>query len=43
MTYEVYDRDGKLMLSADVRYDTNTEKEMIKSGYKIRLNGKGIK
>jgi chaperone required for assembly of F1-ATPase len=31
------------MLSSDVRYDTNTEKEMIKSGYKIKLDGKSVK
>ena len=43
MKYEVYDRDNRLMLSSDVRYDTNTEKEMIKSGYKIKLGGKPVK
>lgn len=43
MTYEVYDRDNRLMLVSDVRYDTNTEKEMIKSGYKIKLDGKSVK
>ena len=43
MKYEVYDRDNRLMLTSDVRYDTNTEKEMIKSGYKIKLDGKPVK
>jgi len=43
MKYEVYDRDNRIMLSSDVRYDTNTEKEMIKSGYKIKLDGKPVK
>lgn len=43
MKYEVYDINGRLMLSSDVRYDTNTEKEMIKSGYKIKLEGKPVK
>lgn len=43
MKYEVYDRDDRLMLSSDIRYDTNTEKEMIKSGYKIKLEGKPVK
>ena len=43
MKYEVYDRDNRIMLSSDIRYDTNTEKEMIKSGYKIKLDGKPVK
>ena len=43
MKYEVYDRDNRIMLSSDVRYDTNTEKEMIQSGYKIKLDGKSVK
>ena len=43
MTYEVYDINGNLMLTSDTRYDTNTEKEMIKSGYKIKLDGKSVK
>lgn len=43
MKYEVQDRDNRIMLSSDVRYDTNTEKEMIKSGYKIKLDGKPVK
>ena len=43
MKYEVYDRDNRIMLSSDVRYDTSTEKQMIKSGYKIKLDGKPVK
>ena len=43
MKYEVYDRDNRLMLVSDVRYDTHTEKDMIKSGYKIKLNGKAVR
>ena len=43
MTYEVYDINGKLMLTSDARYDANTEKGMIKSGYKIKLNGKAVR
>lgn len=43
MTYEVYDIYGNLMLTSDTRYDTSTEKQMIKSGYKIKLDGKSAK
>ena len=43
MTYEVYDINGRLMLTSDTRYDTSTEKEMIKAGYKIKLDGKPVK
>ena len=43
MKYEVYDINGRLMLISDTRYDTSTEKQMIKSGYKIKLNGKAVR
>ena len=43
MTYEVYDINGRLMLTSDTRYDANTEKGMLKSGYKIKLGGKSVK
>ena len=43
MKYEVYDINGNLMLTSDTRYDTSTEKQMIKSGYKIKLNGKAVR
>ncbi len=43
MTYEVYDINGRLMLTSDTRYDASTEKQMIKSGYKIKLNGKAVR
>ena len=43
MKYEVYDINGRLMLISDTRYDTSTEKQMIKSGYKIKLDGKPVK
>ncbi len=43
MKYEVYDRNNRIMLTSDTRYDTSTEKQMIKSGYKIKLDGKPVK
>jgi len=43
MKYEVYDINGRLMLTSDTRYNTNTEKGMLKSGYKIKLNGKAVR
>lgn len=41
--YEVFDKDGRQMLSSSVPYDRKTEMEMIKEGFAIKLNGKRVK
>lgn len=42
--YKVYDRDGRLVMQAPeiCRYDKNTERSLLESGHKIRLNGRII-
>lgn len=42
--YQVFDSDGRLVLraTADCRYDKQTERQMLESGYTIKLNGKRI-
>lgn len=44
LTYKVYDRDGRLVLQAPetCRYDKETERSLLESGHKIRLNGRLI-
>jgi len=43
MSYEVFDKDGRLMLSSSVQYDRKIEIDMINEGYVIKLNGKRVK
>lgn len=42
--YKVYNRDGRLVLSApeSCRYDRETERSLLAAGYTIKLNGKRI-
>lgn len=42
--YQVYDRDGRLMMSCpeSCRYPRNIEQSLMDNGYTIKLNGKKI-
>lgn len=42
--YKVYDRDGKLVMSApeELRYPREIELSILNAGYTIKLNGKRI-
>ena len=42
--YQVYDRDGRRVLSApeSCRYDRETERSLQAAGYTIKLSGKRI-
>ena len=44
LAYKVYDREGRLVMQAPetCRYDNETERSLLESGYKIRLNGRLI-
>lgn len=43
MKYEVYNREGIIMFSSDIRYEREIEKELIKCGYTIKVDNKKIK
>ena len=42
--YRVFNRDGRLVMQAPeiCRYDKKTERSLLESGHKIRLNGRVI-
>lgn len=42
--YQVFDSTGRLVLQAvaDCRYDKQTERQLLESGYTIKLNGRKI-
>ena len=44
LNYKVYNRDGRLVMQAPeiCRYDKKTERSLLESGHKIRLNGRLI-
>lgn len=43
--YQVYNRDGRLMMSCPLklRYSKKIELNLIENGYTIKLNGKKLK
>ena len=43
-SYQVYDREGRLVLSApeSCRYSRSVEQSLMDNGYTIKLNGKRI-
>ena len=42
--YQVFDSNGRLVLQATeaCRYDKQTERQLLESGYTIKLNGRKI-
>lgn len=42
--YKVYDRTGRLVMQGleTVRYEPNTERDLLESGHTIKLHGKRI-